>query len=95
MIIAVIIYLILSIAVAYWGKHRTIGFVNTLVVCVLLSPITGILVVFNSSKLIMYHVVQHECPECGYCFDEKHDFCPLCVKEGKFIMLNPTIVPTT
>ncbi len=95
MIIVVIVYLILSIGVAYLGKSRTVGFMQALIISILLTPITGLLVVINSSKLILYHIVQHECPECGYSFDSKHELCPLCLKEGKQIALTPTIVPTT
>jgi len=95
MIIAIIVYFILSIGVAYLGKTRTVGFATALIISILLTPITGLIVVINSSKLILYHIVQHECPECGYSFDSKHESCPLCVKEGKHIALTPTIVPTT
>jgi hypothetical protein len=95
MIIALIVYLVLSIIIAYLGKLRTVGFMQALVISILLTPIVGLIVVINSSKLILYHIVQHECPECGYSFDSKHDQCPLCVKEGKQISLRPTIIPTT
>lgn len=95
MIIAVIVYLVLSLTVAFFGKARTVGFIQALIISVLLTPITGLIVVLNSSKLILYHIVQHECPECGFSFDSNHDSCPLCIKEGKYVMLTPTIVPTT
>ena len=95
MIFGVIIYFVLSIAIAFWGKHRTIGFLNSLIICLLLTPIAGLLVVVNSQKLILYHIVQHECPECGFSFDQNHDSCPLCLKQGKYVVLKPTIVPTT
>jgi len=95
MIIALIVYLVLSIIIAYLGRLRTVGFMQALIISILLTPIVGLIVVIHSSKLILYHIVQHECPECGYSFDSKHELCPLCVKEGKQISLRPTIVPTT
>lgn len=95
MILGVITYLILSLGVAFWGNRRTIGFLNTLLIGLLLTPIFGLLVVYNSQKLILYHVVEHECPQCGYSFNEAHDHCPLCIKENKVIHLTPHIIPTT
>lgn len=95
MIFGVIIYFVLSIAIAFLGHNRTIGFLNSLIVSLLLTPIAGLLVVMNSQKLILYHIVQHECPECGFSFDQNHDSCPLCLKEGKYVVLKSTIVPTT
>lgn len=95
MIYLVIIYLIIAIAIAFWGKHRTIGFFNSLVISLILTPFAGVLAVANSSKLILYHIVQYNCPERGYSFSESHKTCPMCEKEGKHILLNPNIVPTT
>lgn len=95
MILIIVAYFIVCLAVAFLGKDRTIGFVSSFIISLLLTPIAGLLVVVNSSRLILYHIVQHDCPECGYSFDSKHDFCPLCLKEGKYIVLNPNIVPTT
>lgn len=95
MIIGIVAYLVLALVVAYIGKDRTIGFVNALIFSVLLTPIAGLLVVMNSQKLILYHVVQHSCPECGYSFSEHHEFCPMCQKDGKYIILKPNVVPTT
>lgn len=95
MIIGIASYLVLSIVIAFIGKDRTIGFINALVISVLLTPIAGLLVVINSQKLILYHIVQHNCPECGYSFSEPHKFCPMCQKDDKYIILKPNVVPTT
>jgi hypothetical protein len=95
MIIGIIAYFLFALGIAFWGKERTIGFFNSLVISLLLTPIAGFFVVLNSQKLILYHIVQHNCPECGYSFSEPHDYCPMCAKEGKYIILKPNIVPTT
>lgn len=95
MIIGIATYFALAFVIALLGKDRAIGFVNTLIISVFLSPIAGLLVVMNSRKLILYHIVQHHCPECAYGFNEPHEFCPLCQKDGKYVMLKPNIVPTT
>lgn len=95
MIIGIVTYLILALVIAYIGKYRTIGFVNGFVFSVLLTPIAGLLIVMNSPKLILYHIVQHNCPECGYSYNEPHDFCPMCQKDGKYVVLKPNVVPTT
>lgn len=95
MILGIVTYLILALVLAFWGRERNVGFVSALLFSVLLTPIAGLIVVINSPKLILYHIVQHHCPQCGYSFDEAHESCPICQKDGKFVLLNPTIVPTT
>ena len=95
MILGMAIYFILALVIAFLGKDKTIGFLNALIISVFLSPIAGLLVVLNSQKLILYHIVQHSCPECGFSFNEPHEFCPMCQKEGKNVILKPNIVPTT
>jgi len=95
MIFGISSYLIFSLVIAYFGRSRTIGFLNALIICLLLTPIAGFIVVINSQKLILYHIVQHNCPECGFSFDEPHEFCPMCQKDGKHVILKPNIVPTT
>jgi len=95
MIFGITTYLLFVLVIAYFGKDRTIGFFNTLLISLLLTPIAGLIVVVNSQKLILYHIVQHNCPECGYSYSEPHEFCPMCQKDGKYVVLKPNIVPTT
>lgn len=95
MIFAITTYLFFVLVIAFFGKDRTIGFFNALLISLLLTPVAGLIVVVNSQKLILYHIVQHNCPECGYSYSEPHDCCPMCQKDGKYVVLKPNIVPTT
>lgn len=95
MIIGIVTYLLLATGVALLGKDRNIGMVHTFLIGIFLTPVTGLFAVLHSQKLILYHIVQHECPECGYSFDKNHDACPICLKDGKYVPLHPNVVPTT
>lgn len=95
MIYGVITYLLLATGVAFLGKTRTLGFFFSLVISLLFTPIIGLIIVISSPKLILYHVVEHECPECGFSYDKPHDSCPSCLKEGKYVILNPNVVAAT
>lgn len=46
----IILWLILSVLFASLGRNRKIGFVKTLIICLLLSPIIGLIFVLLSEK---------------------------------------------
>jgi hypothetical protein len=95
MIIGIVTYIFLSLGVALLARDRNLGMIPAFLISLFLTPITGLFAVIHSPKLILYHIVQHECPECGYSFDKNHDACPICLKDGKYVPLHPNIVPTT
>lgn len=82
-----LIYLAVSLTVAYFGHKKNIGFVKALVFSVILTPIIGLIIVANSSKKITYREVQYHCPKCGYYFTEKQAYCPYCIKDNQKISL--------
>ncbi len=94
-ILVIIVYIVLSLAVAYMGKDRTVGFLYSLILCLFMTPFVGLYVVLNSSKLILYHMVQYECPECGKQYSNNPEYCPSCLKKGNRVAVTPTIIPAT
>lgn len=95
MIIAIITYIILALVIALLGRARTLGFFLSLAISILLTPIAGIISVMTSPKLILYHVVEHDCPECGSNYDKPHEVCPYCMKQGKYVSLHSNVVAAT
>jgi len=95
MIYLIIAYIALAVLIAFIGKERTLGFFFSFLLSILLTPIGGIITVMSSPKLILYHVVEHECPECGYSFTKPHESCPSCLKQGKYVSLQSIIVDAT
>jgi len=95
MIIGIITYILLALAIAFIGKARTLGFLLSFGISLLLTPIAGIISVMTSPKLILYHVVEHDCPECGSNYDKPHEACPYCMKQGKYVSLHSNVVAAT
>jgi predicted RNA-binding Zn-ribbon protein involved in translation (DUF1610 family) len=95
MIFMVIIYILLSVSVGIIARDRRIGFIQAFVFSLFLTPIAGLAVVMKSDKLILYHMVQYGCPECGYHSEKAEDYCPHCREQGKYVILKPNIIPTT
>ncbi len=50
MILAIIIYTLLSVAVGYLGRRRKLGYWGYFVTSLLFTPLVGLLVVFVSEK---------------------------------------------
>ena len=94
-ILVIILYLVLSLVVAYMGKDRTVGFLYSLLLCLFMTPFVGLYVILNSPKLILYHTVQYECPECGKHYSNNPEYCPSCLKQGRRVVVTPTIIPAT
>lgn len=95
MVYLIILYVVLAIGVAYLGQNRKIGFVQSFVLSLFLTPIIGIALVAHSDKKITYFEFQYHCPRCGYNFTEEIEFCPYCSKNGHQIVLQKEEVTTT
>ena len=50
LILVAIIWIIISIGVAFWGKSRKTGFLKTLIMSLILSPVTGLIIVLLSYR---------------------------------------------
>lgn len=83
----IIAYLGLTIWFAIEGNKRKIGATKSFIISLLLTPIIGFIVVFNSKKIMSYFVYQYKCSRCNYEFTEQQEYCPLCAKEGERIRL--------
>ncbi len=85
--LAIVVYSGLVIWLTLEGSRRKIGWLRTLLISLLLTPIVGFVFVFNSGKRISYFEVHYKCNRCGYEFTEHSDHCPLCKKDGHEIKL--------
>lgn len=95
MVYIIIIYILLALGVALLGQSRKVGFIQSFVLSVLLTPIVGLMVVAHSDKKITYFEYQYHCPRCGYNFTDEQKECPYCLKAGHHILLVREEVTTT
>ncbi|MCF8234989.1 MAG: hypothetical protein K9G67_08200 [Bacteroidales bacterium] len=80
-------YIGLTIWLTVEGQKRNIGATRSFLFNLLLTPIIGFILVFNSGRRISYLVKQYKCPRCSYEFTEEQEYCPLCIKDDKKVKL--------
>lgn len=85
--IGIVLYVVSTIWLAIEGRKRNIGWLRSLLISLLLTPLIGFPVVYNSMKKISYFEIHHKCSRCGFEFTEYNEYCPLCKKEGHQIKL--------
>ena len=76
--IAILVYLGISYLVAEKiGKHRTLGFWNTLLLCIALTPFLGFLIAEGFGK--------HNAKGCKWCGNKYNEaeYCGLCGKNDE------------
>lgn len=85
--LAIAIYVGLLVWLTLEGSRRKIGWLRAFLISLLLTPITGFIVIFNSGKEISYFETHYKCRRCAYEFTEYSHHCPLCEKDGHKVEL--------
>jgi len=87
LILISVLYIILTIILAYHSNISRLSFLQLFLLSILLTPITGLIILLSTKKRFSYYVYQYKCPRCKYFFTENHTICPHCEKEGYKVFL--------
>jgi hypothetical protein len=90
-IIVLIIYIFVSVFLSIEGRRRNIGGLAIFFISIILTPVVGMIFLFTSPRKAtgMHYVKQYRCKRCKFNFTEKHDYCPICEREGIKVELEP------
>ncbi len=73
---------VLLVTIVATGKRISIG--NAFTVSFFMTPIIGLLAVFQSEKKVKItrYVSHYSCPRCNAKFNSEVEYCPSCLEEG-------------
>lgn len=79
-------WIILSVVFACIGSSRNIGFVLSLIACLFLSPLIGLIIILCSDKekqtIITTTTVSYTCKHCELKTSINSHYCPRCFKDS-------------
>jgi hypothetical protein len=80
----ILLYLTAVGAISFMGGNRKIGRETLFFVSFFLTPITGLIVMLMSPEIEKKKGVRYyKCRSCGFAFDKKFEYCPVCHKNEK------------
>ncbi len=85
--IIITVYIIAAFYFSRQAMYYEISGFKVFLLSILLTPLVGAIVLYNSRRKILYKVKQYKCPTCNFSFTEFHEQCPHCAKEGKKVRL--------
>ncbi|NVO04426.1 MAG: hypothetical protein HXX09_17155 [Bacteroidetes bacterium] len=80
----ILLYLTAVGAISFMGGNRKVGRETLFFVSFFLTPITGLIVMLMSPEIEKKKGIRYyKCRQCGFAFDKKFEFCPVCHKNEK------------
>ncbi|MCD4737280.1 MAG: hypothetical protein K8R53_14650 [Bacteroidales bacterium] len=86
-IISAAVYIFLVATLAKLGAKREVGGKKAFLYSLILTPVTGLIVVANSSRKDLLNIVHYKCGRCGLEYTDYHRHCPNCKKDNIRIKL--------
>ncbi len=87
--IGLTIYIILLFVVFFLSKDYKINSFLLLLISIVLTPITGFIILHFTDKRNILDIEYYKCPSCKMQYTEWTEYCPSCQKSGKNISLRP------
>lgn len=81
-------YTLTCLFIGLIGTKRRIGFKQSILLSVFLTPIIGLYAVLKSPKRIDYRVYRYKCSRCKFSFTDQYAYCPHCEQDGVKVSLN-------
>lgn len=82
-VLASVIYLLLTISIVKIGSERKCGGIKALIVSLFLTPIAGLIYVLNSPLKNLLKTIHYRCSKCGLEYTSNHKYCPSCLTDGE------------
>ena len=81
-LLALTAYLFMALLLAGAGSRRACGTRKAFLISLLLTPVTGLILVLRSPKRSVLKTVHYRCNHCGLEYTSSHRYCHICAKDG-------------
>jgi len=81
-----ITYILFSVIISLLSLNKRIGFVESLLISLFLTPIVGLAIVLKTKNNILtsHYSMKHTCNTCGDVISQKEKECPSCGTNVEF-----------
>lgn len=77
-------WLFLALVFGAVGENRKIGFWPAFLLCLILSPLIGMIIVLASPRIeAPKPIIEYKCKHCALVVKEQSHYCPRCMKDDE------------